>query len=400
MRRWQLARLRETLGQVQAHSPFYAERLRGIDGESILSFEDLARLPFTLPSDLTRDPLAFLCIPQSDVARVTTLTTSGSTGAKKRIFFSGNDLERTVDFFACGMRDLVREGQDTLILMGHDTEHSIARLLQTGLARIGVKGRIGLSTWKAQEALEAARTADCLVGLPAEILYLCRMDKNLRPESVLLSADFVPVCVIESLQARWHCKVFTHFGLTETGFGCAVQCTAGEGHHLRDADLLIEICDPETGRQLPPRMRGEIVITLLRNEAMPLLRYRTGDLSCLLPEPCACGGILPRLGRVEGRRENELLAGPGGTLSIHRLDELIFAQHEVRAYEAALDFEGRQATLCLTVEADGQLEQETLLANLPKGLALHVRYAGTSPFSNRAKRRIHTRNGIRREPVL
>jgi hypothetical protein len=101
-----------------------------------------------------------------------------------------------------------------------------------------------------------------------------------------------------------------------------------------------------------------------------------------------------------GRRENDLLAGPDGTLSIHRLDELIFAQCAVRAYEAELEFAGGQARLCLTVEADGPLDRASPLAGLPMDLGLHVRYAETSPFSKRAKRRIHTRSGMRREPVL
>jgi len=376
---WQKARLRETVAYAHAHSRFYGARLRGTE-------ESLEDLPFTWPSDLARDPLSFLCVSQSDVARV---TTSGSTGEKKRIFFTSNDLERTVDFFAVGMGPLVRPGQSTLILMGGDTEHSIARLLQTALARFEVQGRIGAPGWDAGETLEAARTAHCLVGLPAELLYLCRRDGSLRPQSVLLSADYVPPCVVDSLRETWHCQVFTHFGMTETGFGCAVQCACGAGHHLRHPDLLLEIVDPETGQCLPPGECGEIVLTLLRSEAMPLLRYRTGDLSRMTCEPCGCGGLLPRLGGVAGRRENTLPLGNGETLSIHQLDDLVFALPSVRAFEARLGREGGRPTLLLTVEALGELDTKALAAQLPNILNLQVRYGGVNPFSRRGKRCIH-----------
>lgn len=376
---WQQARLRETIAYAHAHSRFYGALLRGTEG-------NLEDLPFTWPSDLARDPLAFLCVSQGDVARV---TTSGSTGEKKRIFFTSNDLERTMDFFAVGMGPLVHAGQNTLILMGGDTDHSIARLLQTALAHLEVTGRIGAPGWGAEETLDAARTAHCLVGLPAELLYLCRMDPNLRPENVLLSADYVPPCVVDSLRETWHCRVFTHFGMTETGFGCAVQCVCGAGHHLRHPDLLLEIVDPGTGTRLPPGQRGEIVLTLLRNEAMPLLRYRTGDLSRMTCEPCGCGGLLPRLGRVEGRRENALPLGNGQTLSIHQLDDLVFALPPVRAFEARLGREGGRPTLFLTVEALGELDTKALAAQLPSILNLQVRYAEVSPFSRRGKRCIH-----------
>jgi phenylacetate-CoA ligase len=393
LRTWQLSRLAETVAYAQTHSRFYRERLGGFDGR-------LESLPFTEPADLARDPLAFLCVPQREIARVTTLTTSGSTGETKRIFFTRADLERTVDFFALGMGMLVREEQDTLILLGADTECSIARLLQTAIGRLGVHGRIGSLAWGAGETLAAARTADCIVGLPAELLYLCRLDGSLRPATVLLSADFVPECVIATLRERWGCRVFTHFGMTETGYGCAVQCEAGEGHHVRHPELMLEILDPVTGEPLPPGERGELVLTLLASEAMPLLRYRTGDIASLLPGPCPCGGILPRLGRVEGRWKNDLPLNQGQALSIHQLDELLFAVPALRGFEAGLRREGDRNTLFLTIEADGVLEEDALAAQLPTALDLQVRYADASPFSRKGKRRIHADGGACWEPCL
>ena len=376
LRRWHLGRLAQTVAYVQARSRFYRDRLDGFDGR-------LESLPFTLPSDLVRDPQALLCVPQAAVARVTTLTTSGTTGEKKRICFTEGDLERTTAFFALGMTLLVDRGEDTLILMGADTEHSIARLLKTAVERFGVRGRIGDPAWNAEEVLAAARTADCIVGLPAELLYLCRLDGTLRPRSVLLSADFVPDSVVAALRERWGCRVFTHFGMTETGFAGAVQCGAGAGHHLRHPDLIVEIVDPVTGSPMPPGESGELVLTTLLHEAMPLLRYRTGDRASLVPEPCPCGGTLPRLGKVAGRTGNDLAPG----LSIHRLDERLFALPEVLAFEARLETGG---VLVLTLNMTGPVDPSLIAQALPPGIRLRMEPAPLSPFERRGKRRIQS----------
>ncbi len=382
LRRWQLTRIVEAIDRIQAHGRFQAERLQSFDGT-------LESLPFTWPSEVAANPLAFLCIPQGQVARATTVTTSGTTGPKKRIFFSRDDLERTVAFFALGMTMLVEEGQDTLILMGADTEHSIARLLQTAVGRLGARGRIGDLAWGTEETLAAARSADCIVGLPAELLYLCRTDGTLRPRTVLLSADYVPGCVVEALRQRWGCRVFTHFGMTETGFGCAVQCEAGEGHHVRHPELILEIVDPDSGQPLPPGIPGELVVTTFAQEAMPLFRYRTGDRARLMETPCPCGGTLPRLGRVEGRLENDLPVGAGQVLSIHRLDDLLFGFPSIRAFTATLDRSCLRPALTLTTEADSPVDASIIKASLPPAIDPVLFYGDASPFARRGKRLIH-----------
>ena len=383
--RWQLNRLGEAVAHARRHSRFY----RGLPGPepAVWSLDDLGRLPFTWPADLARDPQAFLAVPPSEVARVTTLTSSGSTGPKKRIFFTADDLERTVEFFADGMTTLVGPGQDTLILMSDATEHSIARLLRSALGRIGVAGRIAEPGWSVAEIFAAARSASCIVGLPAEILYLCRAYPGLRPHSVLLSSDYAPRSVIAAVERAWGCVVLTHYGLTEAGFGWAVQCSARDGHHLRDLDLLLEIVDPGTGARLAHGQPGEIVLTTLRNQAMPLLRYRTGDLGRILDGPCGCGGILPRLGRVEGRLEGRLPLGNGATLSIHQLDEIVFALPGVRGFEAGVRNTPSGCCLRLDVAGAGPLDPEDLAARLPPGLAFELRHAEINPFAHRSKRR-------------
>ena len=109
----------------------------------------------------------------------------------------------------------------------------------------------------------------------------------------------------ERIAGLWRCEVFSHWGMRETCLGGGVECAAHDGHHLRHADLLIEILDPESGVPLPFGRRGEMVISTLRREAMPLFRYRCGDLSHLIAAPCVCGSRLPRLGAVQGHYRTE-----------------------------------------------------------------------------------------------
>jgi phenylacetate-coenzyme A ligase PaaK-like adenylate-forming protein len=384
---WQLEQAGRMVDYARTRSRFYAARLAGAGRRPCATRDGLERLPFTWPGELAADPLAFLCVSQGEVARVTTLASSGSTGRPKRVFCSAGDLERTVDFFARGMTDLVEPGQTVLILLPGGGEGGVGRLLQSALARIGVSGRLGAPGWGTPQVLAAARGAHCLVGLPAELFHLCRVAPGLRPATVLLSGDHMSPAVVAALEAAWRCRVATHYGLTEAGLGCAVQCRAGQGHHLRDADLLFEVVDPDSGRPLPPGEPGELVFTTLRHEAMPLLRYRTGDLGRMLPGPCPCGGPLALLDRVEGRRDG-VIALDRGVLSIRQLDDLLCAQPGVRGFNAGLRRGGGRAVLALTLDADPPLDPAILAPLLPPGVGLELGYAPLDPFADRGKRRI------------
>jgi phenylacetate-CoA ligase len=374
--RWQGEMLKEALKHAR-RSRFYCGKITGS--------ENLNELPFTSPEDIVNDPYAFLAINQADVLRVTTLANSGTTYLKKRIFFSGSDLERTIEFFSAGMSALVEEGDHVQILISNRTENSLGSLLRESLHRIGVSSEITGVLKSADKAAELASAADCIVGMPAEILYMCRTAPNLRPKSVLLAADIAPEPLIDSIKEAWRCDVFTHYGHTEFGYGYAVDCQEHDGLHLRSADIIAEIIDPLTDQPAKPGEKGEIVITTLSNEAMPLIRYRTGNISALTEKPCSCGSKVPSLKKIEGRIHDQIDTGHG-KLGICDLDRIVFVNPAVNAFDAF--YNSAERSLTLLIDSYDHIDQSELKASLPEGLTLYVRYEKNDPFTHRGKRRI------------
>lgn len=319
--RWQLARLREVLDYARENSSFYRERLSGVRTGEIVSRTELARLPFTTAEQLRACPRRWLCCAGKEVERIVTLKTSGTTDAPKRVFFRREDQERTVDFFARGMLELVSPGDRVLILMPGKQPGSVGDLLEKGLARTGVQAVQGGPVADIQASYNLLRDSGCasLVGIPVQVLglaeYGARLPAEQRAEvkSVLLSADAAHPTLAERVRRLMDCQVFNHFGMTEMGFGVAVECSAHQGCHIRENDILVEVIDPETGAVLPDGQMGEFVFTTLDLRAMPFLRYRTGDMGMLLPGACPCGSFVRRMlpwgGRLRDRRRLWALDG-------------------------------------------------------------------------------------------
>jgi phenylacetate-coenzyme A ligase PaaK-like adenylate-forming protein len=350
---------KEAVRRARANSPFYREHTGR----------------FTDADTITAQGERMLSVPLGDVARIRTLQSSGSTGAPKRIWFTQGDMERTVSFFSRGMRPLVREGGTCVVMLSKDTPGSVADLLRRGLARNRVncviQGVLQGTETALETLLQAAADAQCYVGFPAELFWLCRSAPYLRPETVLLSADYVPDSITKVLAEEWGCRVFTHYGMTETCYGLAVQCNAQEGHHIRLDDYIVEIIDPVSGEEIPPGKEGEIVLTSLNNQAMPLFRYRTGDIGSILAEPCGCGSVLPRLGKIRGRREYLK-----NRLNIHMLDDLIFTLPDIKGYRAALDGD----VLLLTLEG-GVGDEQDLSEKL--GIKVEITYGKLLPYNGK-----------------
>ena len=343
LRRHQLQKLQQTLAYAAVNSPFYRRRFAGRADFSGMSFTEFATLPFTTPRELCRDPLEFLCVSHTKVARVVTLRSSGTTGLPKRLFFTDADLELTIDFFQHGMSTLVQTGQRVLVLMPGEVPESVGDLLVKGLDRLAVEGIVHGPVRNPVKTIDEIldREVDCLVGIPVQVLSLVKHRKGAcipfgSIRSVLLSADYVPASLVQKIEQTWGCSVYQHYGMTEMGYGGGVECDAHKGYHLREADLFIEVVDPLSGEALPEDVVGEVVFTTLTRRGMPLIRYRTGDLARFLSQPCPCGSVLRRLDKVQGRKTNQIALTPQVQLSITALDEAIFALPEILDFRVEL----------------------------------------------------------------
>jgi phenylacetate-CoA ligase len=373
---WQLKKVNETIAIARQKSSFYREHFQRMP-ESIHNLSELSLFPFTTPEDIRRNPLRFICVSQDSIDRVVTLDSSGTTGEPKRIYFTADDQELTIDFFAVGMSTFTKPGDKVLIFLPGQTPGSVGDLLRLGLARFGRDPIPYGPIRDSQNALEVInnKKADCLVGSPTQILGLAqRWQPNMhKPRCVLLSTDHLPSAIVDKLKSTWSCEVFDHYGATEMGLGGGVECEAHNGYHLREADLFFEIVDPETGSPVREGDYGDVVVTTLTRVGMPLIRYRMGDRSRFITNQCDCGTNLKNLEQIRGRFGGFVQIG-NNTLKLADFDEVLFAIPGLLNFTISVTIENNSE--CVDIRAhmltdvDSRTQIENAISNLPSMASL------------------------------
>lgn len=299
--------LNQQIAYARRHSSFYAK----LPEHPLADLRQLSALPMVTAADIALHGEELLCCSPAKVRRMVTLTTSGTAGPYKRLAFTEADLEYTIDFFHHGMNTLCGPGTAVGIFMPGTHTDGLCHLLSKGLRRFGAIPHIYGPVFDPEDAAQFCRAfrIQVMVGIPAQLRRLSLAAPNLCPELVLLSADYTAEALMETIARQWNCQVYVHYGSTESGLGCAVETPRRAGMELRP-DVLLET--------LPD---GELVLTTLCREAMPLIRYRTGDLGKLCPDGA--------LEAVFGRKIE--LEKP---VPIYRLDELLFGLDEVLDFAA------------------------------------------------------------------
>jgi len=315
---WQAQALRRHVGHA-AGSPFYQERLRqvGWDPEAIAAVDDLRALPLTARSDLeTAGPALHAVLPEA-FADIT--LTSGTTGEPVVVPYTTRDLERLafneqVAFWGAG----VRPGDRFLVCVTLDRCFVAGLAYYSGLVRLGAAAiRSGFGQPARQWELIRRLKPTGIVGVPSFLVELARwgeangcdpreagirrivtIGEPVRTQNHSLGP------VGQALADFWGASVHASYASTELQT-CFCECGATCGGHVHPELALVEIVD-EDGRVLPPGEPGEVVVTPLGVEGLPLLRFRTGDVSRLFVEPCPCGWTSPRLGPIEGRLAHRL----------------------------------------------------------------------------------------------
>lgn len=338
----QLLRLNELFAREKARGGFY----KGLP-ERLGSLAELRRLPFTTPEQLAENAPGLLLTSQAEVSRIISGATSGTTGPSKRIFYTERDIAHTVGFFAAGIGEFVSPGDTVCVAMPFSGPDGLGELICRAVEHLGARAvRLGFGRTLAEQAemLEAERP-EAYIGMPVPLLGLIRwMGSQGSLRRALVSGDACPEGVTRELERLLGTRLFPHYGSREMCLGGAVTCPAHEGMHLRENHVIAEIVSPE-GEALPDGEFGELVITTVDMQAMPLIRYKTGDYTRFLPGPCPCGGVTRRLDTVRRARE---------TPDIVDLDSALFALPGLIDYSARLD--GGQ----LIVDAVGTVTAEEL----------------------------------------
>jgi phenylacetate-coenzyme A ligase PaaK-like adenylate-forming protein len=304
---WQLAALGRSLDHARS-APFYRDRLARLPAGFPDSLAAFAALPTTTPEELAASFPRFLAVSQDAIARMVTVATSGTTGPPKRMGLTDADLEETLDCFRVVMAVTLTPGEKVLILFPAETPDSVGDLIGRGMRLLGAKPVFGDPTGNPARLAEAlvAHRPHSLIAAPSQLA--AALDDVAVMEaaraclrSVVYASDFLSPERREKTASRFGCRVFDYYSATEMAYGGGMECAAGDGYHLREAQLYFEVLDPGSDAPIADGAVGEVVFTTLTRRGVPLVRYRTGDAARMLPGPCPCGSPLRRLGPILGR---------------------------------------------------------------------------------------------------
>jgi len=311
--RRQEALLRRLAAYVYDNSPFYRAKLdaAGIDPREIRTVSDLAAVPFTTKDELREGyPLGLMAAPEEKVVRIH--SSSGTTGKPVIVPYTANDVAVWAEMFArCYAMAGVTPRDRVQITPGYGL-WTAGIGFQAGAERLGAMVvPMGPGNTEKQLQMMVDLRSTVLTATSSYALLLAEeiQRRGLRDRIHLKIGIFGSERWGERMRGRIEellgLESCDSYGLTEIyGPGIAIDCPFHAGLHYWSDHLLFEIIDPATGAVLPPGAEGELVITTLTKEGMPLLRYRTRDITRLIPEPCPCGSPYPMIDRVLGRSDD------------------------------------------------------------------------------------------------
>jgi len=296
-------------------SSFYGEKFKkiGFDPGSVFGLDDVGRIPFTVKQDLRESyPYGFLCEPKERLLRMH--VSSGTTGQAVAVFYTKADLELWADLLArCMYMAGARPGDTFQNLSGYGL-FTGGLGFQYGAERLGML-TIPSGAGNSRRQIQIMRdfSTNVIHIIPSFLLLLMDVIKEMKidPQNELslriafVGAEPYSQEVRKRLEDFYGIKVYNSYGLSEmNGPGVAFECAYQNGLHLWEDAYLVEIIEPNTLKPVPDGQYGELVMTTLRREAMPILRYRTRDLTRILPGPCGCGRVHKRIDRIQGRTDD------------------------------------------------------------------------------------------------
>ncbi|HHX23262.1 MAG TPA: phenylacetate--CoA ligase [Thermoanaerobacterales bacterium] len=313
----QLKRLQDTVKTVYDNVPHYRESFDsvGVKPEDIRTLDDIKRLPFTT-KDTLRDnyPFGLFAVPKNKLLRLH--ASSGTTGKPTVVGYTRKDIEIWSELVARVATQAGVTSEDMAqVAFGYGL-FTGAFGLHYGLEKIGASVvPTSVGNTERQIMLMQDFGATVLISTPSYALYMAEVAEKMgiNPKELplkygLFGSEACTEEMRQELQKRWNILVTDNYGLSEVmGPGVSGECEFQDGMHIAEDHFIIEIIDPNTGEQKEYGEEGEVVITTLTKEALPIIRYRTRDISVLNPEPCKCGRTSMRMRKISGRTDDMLI---------------------------------------------------------------------------------------------
>ena len=372
----QLHRLQTVVRRVARHVPFYQQQFaaRGLKSAQLRSLADVRRLPFTTSADLrTTYPKGLVALPANRLACLH--TSSGTTGKPKALFFSRKDVDNAAGLIA---RCLVMTGVTSDDILQNMMTYGLftgALVMHYGAEKVGcLVIPAGPGNTEKQLLLMQDFRSTALHITPSYALYFASYlegqgidpRRDLAIRKAFIGAEPYTEETRVKIEQALGVEVYNSYGLSEmNGPGIAFECEHQCGMHLWEDNYLMEIVDPPTGEPLPDGQRGELVLTTLCREAMPLLRYRTRDIASIMPGPCPCGRTHRRLSRIAGRTDDMFIVR-GVNIYPQQIEQVLMRLPQVGSnYQIILDgLDDMTIKVELAKSAfDGQMEHLVHLQN-------------------------------------
>jgi phenylacetate-CoA ligase len=313
----QLMRLKETIRKSKK-SPYYGKLFDkiGLDPDKINSLRDMEKVPFTTKNDLREHwPYGFLAVSRDELIRMH--SSSGTTGRATVIFHTAKDIEEWTNLVARSMYMTGMRKTDVFQNMMTYGLFTGGLGFHYGAEKIGaltIPSGAGNSKRQIQLMQDFGTTAIHIIPSYALHLFSIFEEVNVDPERdtklriAFLGAEPHSEKMRKRIEELYGFKAYNSYGLSEmNGPGVAFECPSQGGMHIWEDNFLVEIIDPETLKPLPDGEEGELVLTTLMREGMPLLRYRTNDLTRIIPEPCECSRTHKRIERIKGRTDDMMI---------------------------------------------------------------------------------------------
>ncbi len=316
MKEIQLGRLQRTIKRAYERVPFYRTRMDaiGLKPEHIKTLKDIEKMPFTVKSDLRDNyPYGMFAEPMENIVRLH--ASSGTTGKPVVAGYTRDDLE---NWSECMARLVTAAGARKTDIAQISFGYGLftgALGLHQGMEKIGATV-VPISSGNTERQINLMRDfgVNILVATPSYALYMAEVAekmgalKDIKLKCGIFGSEASTEEMRRELERRWGCLATENYGLTEVmGPGVSGECEYKCGMHINEDHFLCEIIDPDTGEALPEGEQGEMVITTLTKQGMPMIRYRTRDITRLVVEPCQCGRTLARMEKIKGRTDDMLI---------------------------------------------------------------------------------------------